>query len=107
MLKRLLITVAAASAIAAAAPLRTFTGVITDSECADANHKRMGMGDTDAECVKACIDEHGASYVLYDGHSTYQLSDQKAAAGFAGQKVTVKGTLDAKGKTIAVDTISK
>jgi hypothetical protein len=85
---------------------RTFTGVITESECADARHSLMGMGDTDAECVKACVDAHGATYVLYDGKTTYSLTDQKTPAAFAGQKVTVTGTLDAKGRTIVVDSIA-
>lgn len=83
----------------------TFTGTISDSECANANHSGMRMGDTDAECVKACIDEHGATYVLYDGSASYRLSDQKAAAAFAARKVTVTGTLDEKDRTIQVQSI--
>lgn len=83
----------------------SFTGTITDSECANANHSGMRMGDTDAECVKACIDEHGATYVLYDGSASYRLSDQKAAAAFAARKVTVTGTLDEKSRTIQVQSI--
>jgi hypothetical protein len=83
-----------------------FTGVITDSECQDGNHSRMKMGDTDAECAKACIDEHGASYLLYDGKLSYTLSDQKAPAAFAGRKVVVTGTLDARAKTIHVESIA-
>ncbi len=83
----------------------TFTGTVSDSECANANHSGMRMGDTDAECVKACIDEHGATYVLYDGTVSYRLSDQKAAAAFAARKVTVTGTLDEKSRTIQVQSI--
>ena len=29
---------------------RTFTGVITDTECSTADHSHMRMGPTDAEC---------------------------------------------------------
>lgn len=65
----------------------------------------MRMGPTDAECTKACVDVHGASYVLYDGKQAYTLSDQKAPEKFAGKKVTVSGTLNAKTKTIQVDSI--
>ena len=59
---------AIASLIAAPAGSRqTFTGVITDSMCANGDHSRMRMGPTDAECTIACVDVHGATYVLYDG----------------------------------------
>jgi hypothetical protein len=44
--------------------------------------------------------------MLYDGKEAYTLSDQKAPEKFAGQKVAVTGTLDAKTKTIKVDSIS-
>jgi hypothetical protein len=85
---------------------QTFTGVITDSECSTADHSQMRMGPTDAGCVEACISEHGASYVLYDGKNVYALSDQKMATKFAAKKVRVTGTLDAKRKTIHVDAIA-
>lgn len=79
---------------------RTFTGRITDSVCARAEHKSMGMGDTDAECAKACVQSHGAQYVLFDGTNVYVLGDQVAGEQFAGQKVAVKGVLNAKTGTI-------
>ena len=83
-----------------------FSGVITDSECVVADHKQMQMGDTDAECVQACVEAHGASYVLYDGKATYTLSDQKAPATLAAKKVTVVGVLDAAKKRIEVQSIT-
>jgi hypothetical protein len=85
---------------------QTFTGVITDDMCPLGSHARMQMGPTDAECVKACIDAHGASYVLYDGKSAYVLSDQKRPEQFAGQKARVVGTLDAKTRIIRVESIT-
>jgi hypothetical protein len=85
---------------------QTFTGVVTDSMCSDGDHSQMRMGPTDAECTKACVDIHGAMYVLYDGKQTYTLSDQKAPEKLAGRRVTVTGTLDAKTKTIRVDSIA-
>ena len=85
---------------------QTFTGTITDSECATAKHSLMHMGDTDAECVQMCVDAHGASYLLFDGKTSYQLSDQKAPVPFAGKKVTVTGTLDDKTHTITVTSIT-
>jgi uncharacterized protein DUF5818 len=85
---------------------RTFNGTITDSMCERADHSRMRMGPTDAECAVACAEEHAAPFVLYDGKDVYALSDQKAARGFVAQKVTVVGTLDARTNTIAVRSIA-
>lgn len=85
---------------------QTFSGVVTDSECDSADHSGMRMGDTDAACVKACIESHGASYVLRAGNRTYALSDQRKPQAFAGRRVTVTGTLDAGGKTIQLDSIA-
>jgi hypothetical protein len=85
---------------------QTFTGTITDSECALDGHARMRMGPTDAECTRACVDAHGASYVLYDGKDVYTLSDQHAGDTFAGRKVRVTGTLDTRTKTIQMDSIA-
>ena len=85
---------------------QTFTGVITDSMCAYTGHAAMKMGPTDADCTRACIEAHGAQFVLLDGKTVYMLSDQKTPDTFAGSKVTVTGTLDAKTKTIQVKSIS-
>ena len=84
---------------------RKFTGTITDSMCALADHSRMRMGPTDGECTIACVQAHGALYVLYDGKEVYTLSDQQTPEKFAGKKVRVTGTLDAKAKKIQVDSI--
>src|SRR5262247_1802093 len=86
---------------------QTFTGTITDDMCAKADHSGMRMGPNDAECTKACVALHGAAYVLYDGKSAYVLSDQKLPEKFAGQKVTVTGALDAKTKSIRVESIKE
>jgi hypothetical protein len=83
-----------------------FTGTITDSMCAKADHSQMRMGPTDAECTVACVSAHGATYVLYDGKDVYALSNQQMPEKFAAQKVRVVGTLDAKTKTIHVDSIT-
>ncbi len=95
------------AAVLSAAPAnQTFTGVITDSMCAKADHSQMQMGPTDAECTTACVSVHGANYVLYDGKDAYTLSDQKTPEKFAGQKVRVVGTLDVKTKKIEVVSIT-
>jgi hypothetical protein len=67
----------------------------------------MRMGPSDAACTLACVDAHGAMFVLYDGkNSTYTLSDQTTARKFAGQKVNVVGTLDASTNVIQVVSIT-
>jgi hypothetical protein len=100
-----LFSLLAITVLVAAPGKQTFTGVITDGMCPTADHSQMKMGPTDAECTKACVSIHGAAYVLYDGKNTYELSDQKTPEKFAAKKVTVTGTLDAKTKTIKVDSI--
>jgi hypothetical protein len=94
-----------AAALAASPTKQTFTGIVTDDNCPKADHSQMQMGPTDVECAKACIDVHGAMYGLYDGKNFFTLSDQKTSAKFTGQKVQVTGTLDAKARTIQVDSI--
>jgi hypothetical protein len=106
MLKPLALSLLVIAALTGATGQQTFTGMITDSMCALADHSRMKMGPTDAECTIACIKEHDAMYVLYDGKAAYILSDQKTPEKFAAQKVKVTGTLDPKTQTIRVDSIT-
>ena len=105
---RLIVCALALTALSAAqAPkTQTFVGTITDNMCAKANHSEMQMGPTDADCTKACVSAHGATYVLYDGTNVYELSDQKTPEQFAARRVRVTGTLDAKTKKIAVTSIT-
>ena len=102
----LFVTFVSIACLSASQAKQTFTGTITDDMCAKADHSGMRMGPNDAECTKACVALHGAAYVLYDGKSAYVLSDQKLPEKFAGQKVTVTGTLDAKTKGIRVESIA-
>lgn len=95
------------ASLAAVQSQQTFTGVITDDMCAGAEgHAAMRMGPTDADCTRACVIAHNASYVLRDGDTVYMLSDQKAPEPFAAQKVRVTGTLDASTHTIRVESIA-
>ena len=87
---------------AASAASRTFTGVITDSMCLG-NHKAMHIAP-DSKCIVECVkSSRTVKYVLYDGKTVYQLSDQQTPARFAGQKVTITGAL--AGTTIQVTKI--
>jgi hypothetical protein len=103
-MKLLMAALVAIGAAGAPAP-RTFSGTITDSMCEKADHSGMKMGPTDAECARACNEEHDAAFVLYDGKTVYALSDQRAPAKFAGQKVTITGTVDANTHRITVASI--
>jgi hypothetical protein len=103
--KPLFVVLLAVTVVSAAQDRQTFAGTITDDMCATGNHAQMRMGPTDAECTKACVAAHAALYVLYDGKNVYSLSDQRRPEAFAGQKVRVVGTLDAKTRTIRVESI--
>jgi hypothetical protein len=105
-MKYLLLCLLTVVTLLAAQGKQTFTGVVTDDECGRAGHTRMRMGPTDAECAIACVEVHGGEFVLFDGKELYRLSDQDKSREFAGKKVTVVGTLDAKTKTIQVDSMA-
>ena len=105
-MKPLLLSLLIVASLGAAQGKQKFTGTITDSMCTEADHSRMRMGATGPDCAKACVSAHDAKYVLYDGKEVFMLSDQRAPEKFAAQKVTVMGTLDAKTKTIKVDSIT-
>lgn len=104
----LILTLFAAGAFAAD---KSFTGEIMDSQCADmASHDNMmkGEGASNAkECSIACV-KKGGSYALYvpAEKQAYKLDNQKKAAAFAGQKVTVTGSVSSGGDTIKVASIA-
>jgi hypothetical protein len=89
---------------AAASFADTFTGVITDTMCGAKAHSMMMKGKPDAECVKACA-KGPHQYALLSGTNVMKLSDQKSAAKYPAEKVTVMGTYDDKTKTIKVASI--
>jgi hypothetical protein len=95
----------------AAAPIRTFVGVITDGQCAvKGSHKEImkkAKVNTSANCVKGCARRYG--YVLYDPvtKKVYKLSDQERPAELAAKKVKIKGALDTATQTIYVSTIEQ
>ena len=105
-MKHLVWSLLAVAAVSAAPGKQKFTGTITDNMCAKADHSQMRMGPTDAECTIACVGVHDAIYGLYDGKELYTLSDQRTPEKLAGKKVTVTGTLDARTRTIQVDSMT-
>ena len=88
----------------------SFSGEIMDSMCAGmGGHQQMlqsGRVKNARECTLECV-KMGATFVLYNPatKTTYQLDDQKKPVPFAGEKVTVNGSLDATTNTIHVENI--
>jgi hypothetical protein len=107
----ILATTLLAGAAISLAQSRSFAGEIMDSQCAAMrSHNRMmqGMDAKNAkDCTQKCVQTMGGKYALYDPatKTAYVLDNQEKAAGFAGQKVSVKGTYDATGKTIHIESI--
>jgi Protein of unknown function (DUF5818) len=85
------------AAAQAAAKQQVFSGEISDSIC---GLKHMMPGSA-KKCTLECVGM-GGKFVLADHvhNKVYKLSDQKTPRQFAGQKVTVTGSL--KGDTIQV-----
>src|ERR1700704_3999596 len=83
-----------------ASAAETFTGVITDTMCGAKPHTMM-KGHTDPECIRMCV-KGPYEYALLEGNNVMRLSDQKASAKYAAQKVKVTGAYDEKTKTIKV-----
>jgi hypothetical protein len=103
MKKPIAIAIASTALLFAAGP-QQYTGTISDNMCG-ADHKSMNMG-ADATCVTECVKSMGGKYVLWDGKTSWELSDQKGAEKYAARKVTVTGTIDEKAKTLKVDSIA-
>ncbi|MEP6716674.1 MAG: hypothetical protein ABJC09_13975 [Terriglobia bacterium] len=92
--------------VAATLSAQKFRGTVTDAMCATADHARMRMGPTDAECAVACVESHDAAWVLYDGKHAYTLIGLKTPEKWAAKKVIVTGAFDAKTKSIRVETVA-
>ncbi len=68
----------------------TLTGVVSDSMCGS---RHMMPGKSDAECTRACV-KGGSDYVLMVGKKMYTLKGDAADLDkYAGERVTVKGSL--------------
>ncbi|HXY48110.1 MAG TPA: hypothetical protein VEI01_01575 [Terriglobales bacterium] len=86
-----------------------FYGEISDTQCAlnvhslSRSHKEMiaknTLGTDASSCAKACV-RRGGEWVLRSGDDVYRLTNQAGIEEFAGKKVEITGTLDAKTNTI-------
>lgn len=95
---------------AAFAADKTYTGEIMDSQCAEmSSHDTMMKSENAAnakDCTMKCV-KSGGSYALFDSAAkkAYKLDNQKKAAAFAGQKVTVTGSYDSGSDSLHVASI--
>ena len=105
-------------AIGFAAPKeKVFTGQISDSQCAlnvhstDGSHDAMlkvpHHGDSAADCARMCVRGQGGRYVLVQAKTgrVFKLDAQDKLESFAGQRVTVRGTLDSANAQIQVTSV--
>jgi len=89
--KRLSLVTALALSFATAAALgQSFTGVVSDAMCA--KNPVKASAPSHAECAKKCI-KMGSPAVLIVGSKVYPVSNPDKLTAYAGQKVTVDGTL--------------
>jgi hypothetical protein len=93
---------------------KTFRGEISDSQCAlnvhslTQSHQEMlnsksgDAGKTPASCSRYCIDHLGGKFVLVSHGHVYHLDNQELPSRFVGEKVKIRGVLDAKTEIIHV-----
>jgi hypothetical protein len=97
------LTTASAFAQTSAKPAaaKTLTGVVSDSMC---GAKHMTKDKSPADCTRECV-KTGSDYALVAGGKVYPLKGDKAELDkYAGQRATVKGTLD--GNNLNVQSIT-
>ncbi|HXA50301.1 MAG TPA: hypothetical protein VNV86_08365 [Candidatus Acidoferrum sp.] len=99
-MRRVILVAAAIASALAGADQQTFTGTITDTMCGKAHG--MLAGQPDDKCIAMCVKSSSSQYGLYDGKAVLKLSDQKASAKYAAQRVKVTGILNEKTQTIKV-----
>jgi len=91
---------------------QTFLGEIGDIQCALNVHsmtrshtemlKSKKMGGTAGACASYCVQYLGGDFVLSSKNEVYRVDNQGKVRLFAGQKVTITGTLESKSKTIHI-----
>jgi hypothetical protein len=61
--------------------------------------EKQSIGTDAASCATAGV-HRGGEWVLRSGDDVFRLKNQQGLELFPGQKVEIRGTLDAKNKTI-------
>src|ERR1700733_4897982 len=105
-MKKYLVVVAVALSVTVAFAFKPgdvhLKGVIEDSTCANSK-SQMTPKDSRIACVKKCL-KSGASAVLVVGDKVYKISNQKDVLKYAGEDVSVDGTVT--GDTIQVTKVT-
>ncbi|MGD0841088.1 MAG: DUF5818 domain-containing protein [Candidatus Acidiferrales bacterium] len=89
----------------AAQEQKSYTGIVTASQIASTGgvgiwEKKLNCHG-EADCAQRLV-AAGGKYVLVTTKGVYQLSDQKKAAHYVAQAVTISGPFDSSTKTIEV-----
>lgn len=102
MKKFVLSSALALSLCAVGAFAENMTGYISDAHCGAKHHE---VSEKNTACVKTCL-KGGADPVLVSNGKVYKLDDaaKDKAKEYAGQNVTVSGTVD--GDTVHVDSMT-
>ena len=112
-----ILTVTSASfCFAGKARAQKFTGEIADTQCAlnvhslSRSHTEMlakdaSIGSDAAACTRYCVEHGGGEYVLTSGTKVFRFTNAERAAPFAGQQVTIYGSLDSTTKMLTIETI--
>jgi hypothetical protein len=80
---------------------KMLTGTVSHSMC---GAKHMMANATPAQCIRECV-KQGSDYALVSGGKVYTLKgDAKQIGKYAGQSVTVAGTVS--GQPVTVKSIS-
>lgn len=102
----------AAAGVASAAPAaqaqpspdapQAYDGIITDTHCLAKHSAKVGLSA--ADCTRVCV-HAGEHFALVDGDKAYTLEgDPEDLKRLAGERATVKGTLN--GTTISVTSVT-
>lgn len=79
----------------------TLTGQVSDTMC---GAKHMMPGKSAADCTRECV-KGGSDYALVVGEKVYTLKgDRSELDKYAGEKVTVKGTVS--GDTVTAQSVA-
>ena len=104
MTRRLLSLAFAMALVATPLVAAEYSGYITDTHCG----KEAANKDHTADCVSKCMKAGAKPQIVNEADGrTYNLDSFEKVKELVGVKVTVKGTLDAKTNTIAVESAAK
>ena len=100
------------TALPAKSAPKTFSGQISDSQCALNVHSKTHshnemlegghMGKDPSECAQMCVHDMGGAYVLISKGGIYKPDNQNAADAYPGKEVQIEGVLNAKDNSLHV-----